>query len=114
MVTVVSVNEDTAIAAAATTNYDSQVTVDTSSGATIQTGSKLLLVIRTDKHLELRVSSSFDDGGSYANRGGVEKIPTNMEFRMVLHLVGTNMRLAIKNTDSAEATVSVFTSVVSS
>ena len=113
MVTVVSVNEDNAIAAAATTNYDVQVTVDTSSGATVQPGAMLLLVVRTDKHLELRISSSFDNGGSYANRGGVEKIPWNGEFRMMMHLVGTNHRIALKNTDSAQATVSVFTSVVS-
>jgi hypothetical protein len=113
MVTVVSVNEDDAIAASATTNYDTQVTVDTSSGATVQPGSMMLLVVRTDKHLELRISSSFDNGGSYSNRGGVEKIPTNGEFRMVMQLVGTNHRIALKNTDAAEATVSVFTSVLS-
>ena len=111
MVAVVTVSNDNTIAAAATTNFDTTVTVDTSSGATVQTGKRILLVIRTNKHSELRISSSFDDGSSFANRGGVEKIPTNGEFRMMVHAVGNIIRFAIKNTDAADATVDVLTSV---
>lgn len=104
-----------ALAPGETKNFDMAVIVNTVKGGTVTTGTRILIEIRAGIACELRVLYAVDgpDGVlTFVDRGTVDKVCEFADFRAVYAALGTNVRFAVKNVDTSEGGIAVYTTIL--